>query len=131
MRALIALVMMVGCGGGEGGDALTVDDFVPDQVRAQYGDLPEHVITCVRHQYVSAMRVIECSQDGAQVRFVEEAVNSRDYIASCEGNAYVYTDEIVTQVESCFDAWANADCGELEGPPAPCRMAESWGPPGD
>jgi hypothetical protein len=128
MRALIALVMMVGCGGGEG-EALSVDDYVPESVRAQYVDLPEHVVTCVRSQYVGARRIVDCSNDVQQVRFVEEQLTAYDYVAHC---AEMDDDPLVWgPAASCLDTWANADCGELEGPPAPCRMAESWGPPGD
>lgn len=126
--ALVGLVGMVGCGGEES-SALTVDDYVPDAVRAQYDDLPEHVVTCVRFGYVTSHRVVDCSQDVAQVRFAEEQLKSFDYIAHCE---QMDDDPLVWDTAAdCFDTWANADCGELEGPPTPCRMAESWGPPGD
>lgn len=128
MRYLMALVMMVGCGGGEGGDALTVDDYVPEQVRAQYGDMPEHVVTCVRFQYVVNHRVIDCSNDVEQVRFVEQQLTSYDYVAHCQQTEEDAVADAATA--SCLDAWATAECGALEGP-GRCSLASSWGPPGD
>lgn len=132
MRGLVLVALCAaGCDGASSEDnRLTADDYVPEDVRARFDEMPEHVVTCVRFQYVVSSRIIECSQDHAQVSFVEETMNGQGYVGHCEQTtAGAFPAETAA---GCLDTWANAGCGDLAGPPGgDCLITASWAAPGD
>lgn len=128
MKVLLVLATIfaaAGCDGQEE-ESLTADDYVPEDVRAEYGNLSPEAVTCLRASYVTAARTVECSQDQAQVRFVENLINSgwMGHCTQIEMNAMS-----IAATEKCYQTWANADCGELESP-GPCRVSQDWENPG-